>query len=137
MLTIRIDYSFIVRCAITTGVWGAGTTFEEASAIIQRFVAPNARLESLDIDGGTAHGTQEYLGYWKQMHEAFPDISCRLLDWGRDGSKVFLRYSCTGTHCGHSSWLGRPSNRPFQFTGTCIDKIDPASGLIVEEHNSQ
>jgi steroid delta-isomerase-like uncharacterized protein len=108
-------------------VWNRGNT--EA---VERLLAPDAVIHSLDERGGDAQGRQEFLAFWSRFRNAFPDTVVTVHETVQAGDTVAGRWTVRGTHRGDQLGFA-PTNRPVEIRGMSMAIVH--NGKVVEAWN--
>lgn len=108
-------------------VWNKG----RAEAIEEMF-AEDGIAHGLAGDGSELRGAAGYEPFFRQFHDAFPDIEVVVEDMVAEGDKVAARCSVRASH--QSDTLGfAATQQPVRFEGITIVRI--RDGKIVEGWN--
>jgi steroid delta-isomerase-like uncharacterized protein len=70
-------------------------------------------------------GTHAYKVFYRELHNASPDVTFTIEDQIAEGDRVTTRWTARGTHLGDYAGLP-PSGRTFEFGGTSTHRIEGA-----------
>jgi len=110
-------------------VWNNGR-----GELIEEMFDENGIAHGLSDDPGQPiRGPKDFMPFYKQFREAFPNLRIVIEDMVAEGDKVSARCSVRGKHEGDFRGLAA-TQAPVHFTGMTIVRI--ADGKIVEAWNN-
>jgi predicted ester cyclase len=107
--------------------------FEEGFAtgdasVVDELCSPDLVEHQFGLAGTGTQACDHVKAAIRDVHQAFPDLSCTIEDAAEQGDTIWVRVRVRGTASG--PFFGPPSNRPVDITVFDVARI--AGGRIVE-----
>jgi len=104
-------------------IWNGGN-FEAMEEFVSRDFVIRSYVPEEEI-----RGAENAKQFYKQLHQAFPDIHFTIIDQVAEGDKVVTHWTASGTHGGEFRGIP-PTGKRFRINAIDIDRI--VEGKVVE-----